>query len=1438
MKDNNRLTFSYLYQQINKKDNLEIARSIKLLFELAAAFLGSPEGAGLYAFVKFMGESDAIESGVQILNKLKGGHDNSYKDRALLMQETYAAICFTAFFDTLKSKLPKEIRDKISLSEKEKHNLAQKTVNPEKVKKDLDRELVMPDLAFNCEKVYPFLRALYIQMSESVQHFVSKLAFSEEENEAEIITYNAVMNNLPEDAMNCFRDQYLVLCGTCNEFAVYIQLGKEHENAVILEGKFKELQQMNMHISEKQEYNLNELKKAINEAPIQIKRQSVSCIINKLLESNQELLEKAVVETMEDEELIFPPLEQAFIAQRYRLISYTGQERLEQNHIWEENSAKNDMDAFWTKFMLTPESTERLLLILGEPGSGKSLLTKVLTARLSSANNVVVRIPLRTQMMEDSIDRIVCNQIQVDGDASEPVPSFKWIAEEFSGTPITLIFDGFDEVQQATGLAYQRFLTDLKGFQTTCFENDRAVRIVITSRRTLIDKAQIPNGTLVMKLEEFDDTQKSQWISVWNKYNHDRLLDSGLADFKLPEGNREIDELSKQPLLLMMLAIYDADFENRINALMQTSIPERKLKRTQLYHEILLRFIRRELKKGRRGSDWYDDAKPEEQANMVEEEMKKLGIAALGMFVREKLSITVEELEKDFAYLQVKQPDFGERDRQKLQNGEIFLGSFFFIHDSRDRSKDEQNENREDMLTGKASFVFLHKTFYEFLVADYVLQNFFTYVLELYDIKRFKEEKYRRDLKNLEEPFIPCFVSLNGACLCTEPEILQMMAEWKDDKVTLVRGADAIDMEGIHTVIREVFSQHFALIRDGQFPAKAALIDGRTMPQLDAVYLLNMVTLQTLICRYFQLVSDEWRFCSRYIMLNLPLPKSLKREEDEEKRNYSVDPSEEIPLKFMALFMIRCNENTVFIGRREKTVEFEGKRLLDARLELLSFLQDDTGYLLYALHNHEISFGKRQKYLKKLNEQGMGLDVERVIGRLLELIEKEHVSSKDIYYCLHQLPLINRDSNYLTIWLLLFHQLVCDPWDRKMLVYDRDSMTYHTIEDYNDLFVDFYIRSSSEDKERYFSMWLKIVETLGVTESLFTFIRTDRYLSLPGPCFYEIMKVLQVQEDAFLRYNNVSHENFTRSISVQSDLFSSGYSPKWIAAYLILLRKIAGSEKSLWILKKNKCRILDSFRNIENYETLAELPALMRECIRIGATDQVKQFIRTFRFPYDISSRISKKNDQLLLEMLEIEKIVGEETITRNLLESIPIQMWNRENISLILRLLHRNICFDDLSSTVFDSIKAFLQAYSKILPDAQIEAISLLILLAGRNNERGAEWYISDDMYRALKCSLLSYPVVLEEDFSLAADLLICSLKMNVIQGKDYVKAFLECLNYALGAGNKSVESPLIRLFDALPPETQRNVKRSLSLKMPYIQNVFPNLFHHIRIAYGSMPK
>ena len=64
----------------------------------------------------------------------------------------------------------------------------------------------------------------------------------------------------------------------------------------------------------------------------------------------------------------------------------------------------------------------------------------------------------------------------------------------------------------------------------------------------------------------------------------------------------------------------------------------------------------------------------------------------------------------------------------------------------------------------------MHKTFYEFLVADLVL----SYLIEAAD-------------KNPESPDSfsqQYYAALNGACLCTEPEIIRMTAEWKDAKIT------------------------------------------------------------------------------------------------------------------------------------------------------------------------------------------------------------------------------------------------------------------------------------------------------------------------------------------------------------------------------------------------------------------------------------------------------------------------------------------------------------------------------------------------------------------------------------------------------------------------------------------------------------------------------
>ena len=58
---------------------------------------------------------------------------------------------------------------------------------------------------------------------------------------------------------------------------------------------------------------------------------------------------------------------------------------------------------------MAQQGMENLLLILGEPGGGKSLLTKIICARMIDENNLFIRVPLREVSVEKEIEDIVCD---------------------------------------------------------------------------------------------------------------------------------------------------------------------------------------------------------------------------------------------------------------------------------------------------------------------------------------------------------------------------------------------------------------------------------------------------------------------------------------------------------------------------------------------------------------------------------------------------------------------------------------------------------------------------------------------------------------------------------------------------------------------------------------------------------------------------------------------------------------------------------------------------------------------------------------------------------------------------------------------------------------------------------------------------------------------
>lgn len=135
------------------------------------------------------------------------------------------------------------------------------------------------------------------------------------------------------------------------------------------------------------------------------------------------------------------------------------------------------------------------------------------------------------------------------------------------------------------------------------------------------------------------------------------------------------------------------------------------------------------------------------------------------------------------------------------------LGSFFFIHDSR---------NKNDLDEKEAAFVFLHKTFYEFLVADLVLRDLFIAVDWVNERKSSKKNgsQYYWEALNHPDSFSETFYAvISGGCLCMEPGIIQMIAEWQERKLYDYFGSEQSPFNSIVCqVMEDIFHSHMAMI--------------------------------------------------------------------------------------------------------------------------------------------------------------------------------------------------------------------------------------------------------------------------------------------------------------------------------------------------------------------------------------------------------------------------------------------------------------------------------------------------------------------------------------------------------------------------------------------------------------------------------------------------
>ncbi|WP_306370326.1 NACHT domain-containing NTPase [Nocardiopsis sp. CC223A] len=392
--------------------------------------------------------------------------------------------------------------------------------------------------------------------------------------------------------------------------------------------------------------------------------------------------------------LVVPSLEKAYLSPLARVSHATNVSAPAAESWWQDIPVTDRVEEFMAAHLVHPRATSLPTVLLGHPGAGKSKFTEVLAARLSPSDFLPIRVELRSVPSNAPI------HAQIEEGLAQTLNirvSWRDLADSADGTVPVIILDGFDELLQATGVDRSDYLERVHEFQLRQETLGKPVAVIVTTRTVVADRARFPIGTTMVKLEPFDDARIERLLGVWNSAGPPL---GGTASPVLPEDVAPYRELAEQPLLLMMLLIYDAED----GALRRTG---GHLTHGELYERLLTAFAEREVRKNGSALD------REGFERAVERELRRLEVTALAMFARRRQHVTAEELNRDLGVLM---PEGVRYTADPGLHGRIdpahqVLGRFFFVHEARARTGDG----------GVSVFEFLHATFGEYLVARAVV---------------------------------------------------------------------------------------------------------------------------------------------------------------------------------------------------------------------------------------------------------------------------------------------------------------------------------------------------------------------------------------------------------------------------------------------------------------------------------------------------------------------------------------------------------------------------------------------------------------------------------------------------------------------------------------------------------------------------------------------
>ncbi|MGW3891685.1 NACHT N-terminal helical domain 7-containing protein [Micromonospora chokoriensis] len=603
-------------------------------------------------------------------------------ERYDLLAATHTALTYGAFFAAFREVVG-PICDEIGLTEDDKRRLIH-DAQPELAQDGLQRGFASSPIGLpwaGCgfranrdEVVQPFYQTLTLRCIGFLQNFEVWLRIDS------VRPTDPLVQDIVGRAVRRYEVEYKLLAADVPEFGIWAALGESNtiQDAVQRAGEsLKRLEELMMSLAgtaERVGNRTREVNAAVNRA----------------------VLDEPLVATDSSDdlaELRIPIVRDGYLTPTSRWKVMDEKSRPADDNWWARAEQGDDLDTFLAAYFSSPRSHDRPLIVLGLPGAGKSMFTKVCAARLSGSDAyAVARVPLR--QVSDPTAPIHQQVSGVLDKATNGRVSWTELSEAAVDATRVLLIDGLDEFMQASGHAESNYLQNVAEFQRVERLAGHPVSVVVTSRTLVADLARIPSGSLIVKLDNFSPEQVQACLGIWSQANPGRQSCIPSADAILSYG-----EIAQQPLLLLLLILYGAT--NPLPPVEAESTPAR------IYGDILRRFIKRELLKS------PDVEAADLREEQTQAELWRLGIAAFGMFNRGRHYIEEHLLLADLEAL-----DQAAHRRQVQRRGTTLtaarqlLGKFFFMHAA---EADEGLEGR--------SYEFLHATFSEYLIASLALNE-------------------------------------------------------------------------------------------------------------------------------------------------------------------------------------------------------------------------------------------------------------------------------------------------------------------------------------------------------------------------------------------------------------------------------------------------------------------------------------------------------------------------------------------------------------------------------------------------------------------------------------------------------------------------------------------------------------------------------------------